>query len=64
MDHVELVKLCRLASLAECGDHFWVSVPKLGLWAMACALLTRFRAGWRAADMLAAKPRRDLPAGI
>ncbi len=29
----ELVKLCRLASMAECGDHFWASVPALGLWA-------------------------------
>ena len=29
----ELVKLCRLASMAECGDHFWENVPTLGLWA-------------------------------
>jgi hypothetical protein len=28
----ELIKLCRLASMAECGDHFWAAVPALGLW--------------------------------
>jgi hypothetical protein len=30
----ELVKLCRLASMAECGDHFWEGVPALGVWAV------------------------------
>ena len=28
----ELIKLCRLASMAECGDHFWAAVPALGVW--------------------------------
>jgi hypothetical protein len=27
---LELVRLCALASLAECGDHLWDSVPALG----------------------------------
>ena len=45
----ELVKLCRLASMAECGDHFWESVPTLGLWAAAWVPVTRRWAGWRAA---------------
>ncbi len=44
----ELVKLCRLASMAECGDHFWESVPTLGLWAAVWMPVTRRWAGWRA----------------
>lgn len=41
----ELIKLCRLASMAECGDHFWASVPALGLGAAVWAPLAR---RWRA----------------
>ena len=45
----ELVKLCRLASMAECGDHFWASVPALGLWTAVWMPISRRWAGWRAA---------------
>jgi hypothetical protein len=44
----ELAKLCRLASMAECGDHFWESVPALGLWAAVWVPVTRCWSGWRA----------------
>ena len=41
----ELLKLCRLASMAECGDHYWASVPALSLWAAAWTPLAKY---WRA----------------
>ena len=40
---IELVKLCHLASLAECGDHMRESLPTLGAWA---ALWMPFKARW------------------
>jgi hypothetical protein len=43
----ELIKLCGLASMAECGDHFWASVPALGIWAAACRPFARHLKGWR-----------------
>ena len=45
----ELVKLCHLASMAECGDHFWESGPALGLWASVLTPVTRRWGSWRAA---------------
>lgn len=45
----ELVKLSHLASMAECGDHFWESGPALGVWAAVWTPVTRRWAGWRAA---------------
>jgi hypothetical protein len=45
----ELVKLCRLASMAECGDHFWASVPALSLWAAVWVPISRRWTGWRSA---------------
>jgi hypothetical protein len=45
----ELIRLCRLASMAECGDHLWASVPALGLWAAVWMPISRRWAGWRAA---------------
>jgi hypothetical protein len=41
----ELLKLCRLASMAECGDHYWAGVPALSLWA---AVWTPLAKRWRA----------------
>lgn len=43
----ELVKLCHLASMAECGDHSW-SGPALGAWTAAWMPLARRWADWRA----------------
>ncbi len=43
----ELVKLCHLASMAECGDHSW-SGPVLGTWAAAWKPLSRRWGDWRA----------------
>jgi hypothetical protein len=61
----ELVKLCHLASLAECGDHFWESVPALGVWAAAWTPVTRRWASWRgeARDILQDGRGGNLPAG-
>ncbi len=36
----ELVKLCHLASMAECGDHMW-SGPAMGLWAAVWVPVTK-----------------------
>jgi len=57
----ELIKLCRLASMAECGDHYWASVPALGLWAAAWTPLLR---RWRAlvSRVLTDAPPGNLPA--
>jgi hypothetical protein len=61
----ELVKLCQLASLAECGDHFWESVPALGLWAAAWMPVTRRWARWseEARDILQNGRAENLHAG-
>jgi hypothetical protein len=62
----ELVKLCRLASMAECGDQFWENVPALGLWAAVWMPVTRRWAGWRAAarDILHNGRVDNLRAGV
>jgi hypothetical protein len=62
----ELVKLCRLASMAECGDHLWESVPALGLWAAFWMPISRRWTGWRAAarDVLETGPRENVQAGV
>ncbi len=43
----ELVKLCHLASMAECGDHMW-SGPAMGVWAAVWVPLAKRWAGWGA----------------
>ena len=43
----ELVKLCHLASMAECGDHVW-SGPAMGVWAAVWVPLAKRWAGWGA----------------
>lgn len=62
----ELVKLCRLASMAECGDHLWASVPALGLWAAIWMPISRRWAGWRAAaqDVLENAGPGNMQAGV
>ena len=45
----ELIQLCRLASMAECGDQFWDNVPSMGVWAAV-------KRRWRG--------RRPLPPGV
>jgi hypothetical protein len=62
----ELVKLCRLASMAECGDHLWESVPALGLWAAVWMPISRRWAGWRAAarDVLENGPPENMQAKV
>ena len=42
----ELVKLCHLASMSECGDHSW-SGPALGGWAALWRPLIRRWDDWR-----------------
>ena len=43
----ELLKLCRLASMAECGDHLWENVPTArGLWSGLRAMLARRGRAW------------------
>ena len=62
---LDLVKLCALASLAECGDQLWDSVPSLGLWAALWMPVKRRWKGWREAplDILrGAVPAQSQPA--
>ena len=60
----ELIKLCRLASLAECGDHFWAGVPALGLWDAIWKPAKRWAAGSRilAGEILTEGRQQDLQA--
>ncbi len=44
---IELAKLCDLASLAECGDHLWASVPALSLSAGLWMPMKAHWAAWR-----------------
>jgi len=48
---LDLAKLCNLASLAECGDHLWASVPSVGLSSMLWWPLRWRWKGWRAAPV-------------
>ena len=48
---LDLIKLCALASLAECGDHLWDSVPSLGLWAALWMPVKRRWKGCRQAPL-------------
>ena len=62
----ELVKLCHLASMAECGEHFWESVSALGLWAAVWMPVTRRWTGGNAAarDGLQNGRPENLRAGV
>jgi hypothetical protein len=62
----ELIRLCRLASMAECGDHLWASVPALGLWAAVWMPISRRWAGWRAAacEVLQNGQSENMQAGV
>ena len=62
----ELVKLSHLASMAECGDHFWESVPAVGLWAAVWTPVTRRWGGSRAAarEILQNGRPENLHAGV
>jgi hypothetical protein len=48
---LELIKLCGLASLAECGDDVLEGVPALGLWGALCMPVRRRWKGWREARL-------------
>jgi hypothetical protein len=62
----ELVKLCRLASMAECGDHFWENVPALSLWAAVWTPVSRRWTGWCAVarEVLKNAHAENLQAGV
>lgn len=61
---LELIRLCGLASLAECGDPIGESVPALGLWAALWMPVRRRWKGWRQAPLDVLRelgPERLLP---